>query len=32
MPYIFNTPEHQRQMLEAVGIRHIDELFSDIAY
>lgn len=30
MAYFFNTPEDQREMLEAIGIEHVDELFSVI--
>lgn len=30
MPYIFNTPEDQRQMLEAIGAASVDELFDQI--
>ncbi len=28
MPYIYNTPEDQRAMLEAIGARSLDELFA----
>jgi glycine dehydrogenase subunit 1 len=30
MPYIYNTPEDQQAMLEAIGIASIDDLFSSI--
>ena len=30
MPYTFNTPEDERQMLEAIGVESIDELFAQI--
>ncbi len=30
MPYIFNTPDEQRAMLEAIGAKSIDELFASI--
>jgi len=30
MPYIFNTPQDQREMLDAVGAESIDELFEQI--
>jgi glycine dehydrogenase subunit 1 len=28
MPYILNTPEDQRQMLAAIGVKSLDELFA----
>ena len=28
MPYISNTPEDQRAMLDAIGVQSLDELFS----
>jgi glycine dehydrogenase subunit 1 len=30
MPYIYNTPEDQRAMLEAIGLASLDELFASI--
>ena len=30
MPYLFNTPEEQQAMLEAIGVASIDELFTQI--
>jgi glycine dehydrogenase subunit 1 len=30
MPYLYNTPDDQRQMLEAIGAKTIDELFDQI--
>ncbi len=30
MPYLFNTPEDQRAMLDAIGVHSIDELFDMI--
>jgi len=27
MPYLFNTPQDQREMLEAIGVASVDELF-----
>lgn len=30
MPYIANTAEDQRAMLEAIGVGSLDELFSPI--
>jgi glycine dehydrogenase subunit 1 len=30
MPYIYNTPEDQRDMLAAIGIKSLDELFAAI--
>ena len=30
MPYLFNTPEDQQQMLEAIGASSIDELFEQV--
>jgi glycine dehydrogenase subunit 1 len=30
MPYIYNTPEDQREMLQAIGAASIDELFAPI--
>ncbi len=30
MPFIANTPAQQRQMLEAIGVESIDDLFADI--
>ena len=28
MPYLYNTPEDQREMLAAIGAESIEELFS----
>ena len=28
MPYLLNTPEDQRAMLEAIGVGSLDELFA----
>ncbi|NOY29026.1 MAG: glycine dehydrogenase, partial [Planctomycetes bacterium] len=30
MPYLYNTPEDERAMLEAIGAESIDELFDPI--
>jgi glycine dehydrogenase subunit 1 len=30
MPYIYNTPEDQRAMLDAIGVASIEELFASI--
>ena len=30
MPYIFNTPQDQAEMLEAIGVESIDQLFNCI--
>jgi glycine dehydrogenase subunit 1 len=30
MAYLFDTPDHRRRMLEAIGIQSIDELFAQI--
>ena len=30
MPFIANTPAQQREMLEAIGVKNIDDLFADI--
>ena len=30
MPYLFDTPEQRRHMLDAIGIRHVDDLFTQI--
>ncbi len=30
MPYVANTPEDQKAMLEAIGLRSLDELFAQI--
>ena len=30
MPYVFNTPQDQREMLDAIGAESIDELFEQI--
>jgi glycine dehydrogenase subunit 1 len=30
MPYLYNTPEDQRAMLEAIGVESIEELFAPI--
>ena len=30
MPYLFATDEEQREMLDAIGVRGIDELFEMI--
>jgi glycine dehydrogenase subunit 1 len=30
MPYLFDTPEQRQQMLTAIGIQHVDELFNQI--
>ena len=30
MPYLFNTPQDQQQMLSAIGVESIDELFDQI--
>lgn len=30
MPYLFDTPEQRRQMLDAIGIQQIDDLFTQI--
>ncbi len=30
MPYFYNTPEDQRQMLQAIGLSSLDELFESI--
>jgi len=30
MPYLYNTPDDQREMLEAIGARSIEELFQQI--
>lgn len=30
MPYLFDTPEQRRHMLDAIRIQHVDELFAQI--
>jgi glycine dehydrogenase subunit 1 len=30
MPYVYNTPEDQRAMLEAIGVASLDDLFASI--
>src|SRR5688572_20510147 len=30
MPYLYNTPEQQREMLKAIGAASIDELFAAV--
>lgn len=30
MPYFFNTPEDERQMLEAIGVQSVEQLFESI--
>ena len=30
MPYLFDTPEQRQQMLDAIGIQHVDDLFTQI--
>ena len=30
MPYLFDTPEQRRHMLDAIQIQHVDELFAQI--
>ena len=30
MPYIYNTPEDQQVMLEAIGVSSLEELFDSI--
>jgi len=30
MPFLFNTPEDQRAMLDAIGVASLDELFQSI--
>jgi glycine dehydrogenase subunit 1 len=30
MPYVPHTPEHQAAMLQAIGVKSLDELFSDV--